>query len=145
VAEKPTFEEILADPVNLECLCVHDGRYPKIPICEQRTICPDCVIVHRMEGTPPSCFAGFTDLNVLPPPEMGLRYGENGKVKWLADPEIRKCVCRQEFDGKPCAYRGKCKECLAIHRFFKSYAACTPDFPGRGDLRHDFPAEQAAL
>lgn len=141
MSEKLTFEEILADPENMKCLCHHDGTHPPIPKCEHRTFCSECVIVHRLEGTPPSCFAGWTDLKVLPPPDMERRYGPDGKVKWLADPENKKCVCTQEFDGKPCAYRGRCRECLSIHRYYKSYAACTPDFPGRGDLRHDLPAE----
>ena len=95
MAEKSTFEEILADPENLVCLCQHDGRHAKIPICEHRTICPDCVIVHVKMGAPPSCFAGWTDLSVLPPLDINERYSPDGQVKWLVDPELRKCVCTQ--------------------------------------------------
>jgi len=138
MAEKLTFEEILADPENLVCHCGHDGSNPRIPACEHRTICSECVIVHRMHNCPPNCFDKFTE-HKFPLPDMKVRYGPEGQEKWLADPENWKCVCTHEFDGKPCAYRGKCKECLAIHRYFRGFSACVPDFPGKGELRHDFP------
>jgi len=140
MAEKLTFEEILADPENLVCPCHHDGKHGDIPACEHRTICHECVIVHRMQDIPPVCQGQFANYEFTLP-DMKVRYGPDGQEKWLADPENKKCICTYEFDGVPCAYRGKCKECIAIHRYFKGFSACVPDFPGKGELRHDFKPE----
>ena len=139
MAEKLTFDEIVANHLeNFSCPCHHDGSNPPIPKCEHRTICNECVLVHRKQFLAPVCLEGVSDYPFVLP-DMKIRYAEQDK--WLADPETKKCACTQTFDGKPCKYKGRCKECIGIHRYYKSYVACMVDFPGKEPLRHDFKAE----
>ena len=130
MAEKLTYEEILADPENLVCVCNHDGSEGGMPLCSHRTICDECILIHKVEGGIPTCLRLYTD-HKFPLPDMKIRFAN--EKSWLADPENRKCVCTEETDGKPCVYRGKCKECIAINRYYKGYPSCLPDFPVLSD------------
>ena len=125
-----TPEEILADPRNLECLCNHDGSEGGMPLCSHRTICSECVIVHRVEGGIPTCIRLYTDYE-FPLPDMKVRFAN--EEAWLTDPENKKCTCTGENDGQPCAYRGKCKECVAIHRYHRGIPACFPKYPVKAE------------
>ncbi|MCL2227066.1 MAG: hypothetical protein FWB97_05500 [Oscillospiraceae bacterium] len=43
----------------------------------------------------------------------------------LADPENMKCQCLAGIDGAPsCDYKGKCKECVAIHKYYGGVPHC---------------------
>ena len=43
----------------------------------------------------------------------------------LADPKNLTCKCIEDSEGAPfCAYRGKCKECVAIHRYYDGFPHC---------------------
>ena len=117
-----TNEEILADPKNLECLCNHDGAEGGMPLCSHRTICNECVIVHRVEGGIPTCIRLYTD-HQFPLPDMKERFAN--EEAWLADPENKKCRC----PSAECPYKGKCKECVALHRYHRGIPACFPKYP----------------
>ena len=123
MAEKLTFAEILSNPENMKCLCEHDGT--SYPNCQYRTKCRECIIIHKSERGLPTCIrslaAGEQAL-----PDMKVR-AEN-EAAWLADPKYETCVCTNERDGVPCELRGKCRECIAVHRYNKSFPACVRDY-----------------
>ena len=46
----------------------------------------------------------------------------------LSNPDNMRCMCLDESEGKPfCGYRGKCKECVSIHRFYHGLTHCLRD------------------
>ena len=116
-----TFAEILADPENLVCKCQHDGS--SYPVCQYRTKCRECIIIHKSEKGVPTCIRDYSENNELP--DMAKRAAAEEAI--LSDPENFKCVCTVESDGKPCEFRGRCKECIAIHRYYRSFPACVRD------------------
>lgn len=121
-----TSEEILADPKNLVCVCNHDGSEGGMPLCSHRTICNECVIIHRVEGGIPTCIRLYTD-HQFPLPDMKVRFAN--EAEWLADPDNIRCRCESET----CQYHGKCKECVALHRYKKGFPSCFPTFPVKAD------------
>ena len=123
MAERLTFEEILADPENLGCKCQHDGT--SYPSCQYRFKCAQCIIIHKSEGGLPTCIREFAS-NEQALPDMKTR-AEN-EAAWLSDPKYETCVCTVEIDGKPCELRGKCKECIAVHRYYKNFPVCVAEY-----------------
>jgi len=113
-----SFEEILADPQNMRCKCADEAEGK--PPCELRGKCKECIAAHRFLQGLPNCLRPNAEDYPTPPLE-----GRKTHAEIFADPENLRCKCEPELEGKQdCEFRTKCRECIAIHRFFKGLPAC---------------------
>jgi len=114
-----TYEEILADPANTGCLCLDESE--GAPFCPLRGKCKECIAHHRYYAGSPHCLRAFTLKPSTPPtPETRRTHDEI-----LGDPANLICKCSAETCGDPdCSLKGNCRDCIAIHRYFKGLPAC---------------------
>jgi len=118
-----TFEEILADPENLRCKCLDESEGK--PPCALRGLCKECIANHRYYKGVPNCLREFTTVQGTPPTPEERRTHE----QIFADPENMKCTCTSGIGDNPaCKYKESCKECIAIHRYYKGFPACVVEF-----------------
>lgn len=120
---KISYEEILADPQNMRCKCLDESEGK--PPCELRGDCKKCIAHHRYYKGFPNCLREFTEARSAPPTPEERRTHE----QIFADPENLKCRCQAgEGDNPACKYKGSCKECIAIHRYYKGFPSCVREY-----------------